>query len=122
MKQMSEAIASKYKISSWWVYQIWRGAHPLIDPKDIKLLSEEPDSLQQADPVECNIISGSKAKKTGGKKTKSKSVRISEAPPTQNKLPPISSEHLNMSKEDLDKFYEKEAGDDKKIQADMRRM
>ncbi|RIA97622.1 hypothetical protein C1645_813863 [Glomus cerebriforme] len=40
------------------VYQIWRDAHPPIDLKDIKPLSEEPGSTQQADPVECNIISG----------------------------------------------------------------
>jgi hypothetical protein len=77
MKRASEVMANKYKISTRWVYQIWRGAHPPIDPKDIKPLSEEPDSSQQADPVECNIISGSKIKKTGGKKPKSKSIHIS---------------------------------------------
>ncbi|CAI2196299.1 12323_t:CDS:2 [Funneliformis geosporum] len=45
-----EVMVSKYKISTWRVYQIWRGAHPLIDPKDIKSLSEEPGSYQQANP------------------------------------------------------------------------
>ncbi|RIA96404.1 hypothetical protein C1645_815432 [Glomus cerebriforme] len=58
MKRVLEVMANKYKISTWRVYQIWRDAHPPIDPKDIKPLSEEPGSTQQADPVECNIISG----------------------------------------------------------------
>ncbi|CAB4395260.1 unnamed protein product [Rhizophagus irregularis] len=42
MKQASEAIANKYKILTRWVYQIWRGTHPPLDSKDIKLISEEP--------------------------------------------------------------------------------
>ena len=67
-KQASEVMANKYKISIWRVYQIWRGAHSPIDPKDIKLLSEEPDSYQQANSVECNVISGSKVKKLKEKK------------------------------------------------------
>ncbi|POG56636.1 hypothetical protein GLOIN_2v1791782 [Rhizophagus irregularis DAOM 181602=DAOM 197198] len=58
MKQASEAMTNKYKISSQQVYQIWRGVHPQIDPKDINRFSEEPGSPQQADPVECNVISG----------------------------------------------------------------
>ncbi|RGB24989.1 hypothetical protein C1646_772348 [Rhizophagus diaphanus] len=45
--------------------------------KDIKLLSEKFSLTQQADPVECNIISGSKIKKTEGKKFKFKSIHIS---------------------------------------------
>ncbi|UZO29606.1 uncharacterized protein OCT59_023070 [Rhizophagus irregularis] len=57
MKRASEAMANKYKISSRRVYQIWRGAYPQIDPKDINQFSEEPGSPQQADPVECNVIS-----------------------------------------------------------------
>ncbi|CAB4391150.1 unnamed protein product [Rhizophagus irregularis] len=69
MKRASEAMANKYKISSRRVYQIWRGAHPQIDPKDINPFSEEPGSPQQADIVECNVISESKVKKAGGKKT-----------------------------------------------------
>ncbi len=77
-KRASEVMTNKYKISTQRVYQIWRGAYPLIDSKDIKLLSEESDSYQQADPMECNVIFRSKVKKTGGKKPKSKSVRISE--------------------------------------------
>ncbi|CAG8763220.1 2423_t:CDS:1, partial [Rhizophagus irregularis] len=42
MKQASEAMTNKYKISSQQVYQIWRGVHPQIDPKDINRFSEEP--------------------------------------------------------------------------------
>ena len=67
-KWVSEVMANKYKISSWRVYQIWKGAHLPIDPKDIKLLSKEPGSYQQVDPMECNVIFGSKVKKTGEKK------------------------------------------------------
>ncbi|CAB5354716.1 unnamed protein product [Rhizophagus irregularis] len=63
MKRASEAMANKYKISSRRVYQIWRGVHPQIDPKDINSFSEEPGSPQQADIVECNVISGSKLQK-----------------------------------------------------------
>jgi hypothetical protein len=74
MKRASETMATKYKISTQRVYQIWRGVHPQIDPKDIKPFSKEHDSDQQADPIECNVISESKAKKTGGKKSKSKSA------------------------------------------------
>ena len=46
MKRASEVMADKYKISSRRVYQIWRGAHPPIDPtedtvKDITSGSKE---------------------------------------------------------------------------------
>src|SRR6266511_225178 len=71
-KRASEVMTNKYKISTQRVYQIWRGAYPLIDSKDIKLLTEESDSYQQADTMECNVIFRSKVKKTGGKKPKSK--------------------------------------------------
>ena len=112
MKRASEAMANKYKISSRRVYQIWRGVHPQIDPKDINPFSEEPGSPQQADIVECNVISGSKVKKTGGKKTKSKSVRISESAVIQT---PLASKSLNISNEELEAFYEKEDKRDRKI-------
>ncbi|CAB4476465.1 unnamed protein product [Rhizophagus irregularis] len=112
MKRASEAMANKYKISSRRVYQIWRGVHPQIDPKDINPFSEEPGSPQQADIVECNVISGSKVKKTGGKKTKSKSVRISESAVIQT---PLASKSLNISNEELEAFYEKEDTRDRKI-------
>ena len=112
MKRASEAMANKYKISSRRVYQIWRGVHPQIDPKDINPFSEEPGSPQQADIVECNVISGSKVKKTGGKKTKSKSVHISESAVIQTLL---ASKSLNISNEELEAFYEKEDKRDRKI-------
>src|SRR5437773_12133541 len=99
-KRASEVMANKYKISTRRVYQIWREAHPPIDPKDIKPLSEEPGSYQQADPVECNVISGSKVKKTGGKKTKSKPVRASGLPVILTQLAPINSEGLNINDEE----------------------
>ncbi|GBB99516.1 hypothetical protein RclHR1_35460002 [Rhizophagus clarus] len=118
-KRASEAMANKYKISTRRVYQIWRGVHPPIDPKDIKPLSEKPDLFQQADPVECNVISESKAKKIGGKKPRSKTVRISESPANQTQLTPVSSEGLNISKENLNAFYEKEDIRDEKTKAEM---
>ncbi|CAB5202207.1 uncharacterized protein OCT59_013441 [Rhizophagus irregularis] len=122
MKRASEAMANKYKISSRRVYQIWRGAHPQIDPKDINRFSEEPGSPQQADPVECNVISGSKVKKFRGKKTKSKSVRISELPVIQTPLASISSKSLNISNEELKAFCEKEDKRGEKITEEMNRI
>ena len=112
MKRASETMANKYKILSQRVYQIWRGVHLQIDPKDINPFSEEPGSPQQADIVECNVISGSKVKKTGGKKTKTKSVRISESAVIQT---PLASKSLNISNEELEAFYEKEDKRDRKI-------
>ncbi|CAB5200421.1 unnamed protein product [Rhizophagus irregularis] len=94
-------MANKYKISTRWVYQIWRGAHLPIDPKDIKPLSEEPGSYQQADSVECNVISGSKNQLTS--------------------TSPEGSEGLNISREDLNVFYEKEAKKDEKNKAEVNR-
>ena len=123
-KRASEVMANKYKISSRRVYQIWRGAHPPINPKDIKPLSEEPGSYQQADLMECNVISGSKVKKTGGKKLKSKSVRISEPSITQNQPTPTSlegSEGLNISREDLNAYYKKEDTRNEKNKAEVNR-
>ena len=62
--------------------------------------------------MECNVISGSKVKKTGGKKTKTKSVRISESAVIQT---PLASKSLNISNEELEAFYEKEDKRDRKI-------
>ncbi|CAG8733372.1 11381_t:CDS:1 [Dentiscutata erythropus] len=126
MKRASEAMANKYKISTRRVYQIWRGVHPPTDPKDMFSIPKFPDSdqvrsgsldtdLLQPHYIESNIILGSKAKKTGGKKPKSKSAGISELSIIQNQLTPESSEILNISKEDLNAFYEKEAIRDEKI-------
>jgi hypothetical protein len=67
--------------------------------------------------LECNIITESKEKKTGGKKTKSKSVRISESPVIQIKLTPESSEGLKG--EELHAFYKNKAKRDEKIKADI---
>ena len=74
--------------------------------------------------MECNVISGSKVKKTGGKKPKSKSIRISEPFITQNQptsTSPEGSEGLNISREDLNAFYEKEAKKDEKNKAEVNR-
>ncbi|CAG8652311.1 9649_t:CDS:2 [Dentiscutata heterogama] len=53
-----------------------KSAYPPIDSKDIKLLLEETGSIQQADLIECNVISKKKIKKT--KKNKPKSIHISD--------------------------------------------
>jgi len=108
-------MANKYKISLRREYQIWRGAHPPIDLKDIKPLLEEPGSYQQVDPVECNVISGSKVKKTGGKKIKSKPIHASRLPVTPTQLAPINSESLNINDEELDAFMRKKLEEMKKI-------
>ena len=66
MKRASEVMADKYKISSWRVYQIWRGVHPPIDPTE--------DTVK-------DITSGSKGSQNQVKKTevkKTKSTHTSE--------------------------------------------
>ncbi|CAB4473744.1 hypothetical protein RhiirA5_380233 [Rhizophagus irregularis] len=110
MKRASEAMANKYKISTRRVYQIWRGTHPPIDPKDIKPISEEPGSYQQVDPVKCNAISENKVKKTGGKKPKFKSVSISEPTINQNQpIPGTKKEIISLteSSEDVLDLYKR---------------
>ncbi|CAB5296553.1 unnamed protein product [Rhizophagus irregularis] len=77
MKRASEAMANKYKISTRRVYQIWRGTHPPIDPKDIKPISEEPGSYQQVDPVKCNAISENKNQPIPG--TKKEIISLTES-------------------------------------------
>jgi len=58
-----------------------------------------------------------KMKKTRGRKSKTKSASVSELSIIENQLIPESSEILNISKEDLYAFYEKEARQDEKIKA-----
>ncbi|GBB85416.1 hypothetical protein RclHR1_11960004 [Rhizophagus clarus] len=122
MKRASEVMANKYKISTRQVYQIWRDAHPPIDPKDIKPLSEEPGSTQQADPVECNIISGSKIKKTRGKKPKSKSIHISNTKDlckNKNGIPEAKKEIISPteSSEDVLDLYKRTSSEIEKFRA-----
>jgi len=83
-----------------------------------------PPNISLENHSECDIVSDSKKKKTGGKKPKSKSVRISEPSITQNQLTstsPEGSEGLNISREDLNAFYEKEAKRDEKNKAEVNR-
>jgi len=82
-----EQLRKKFHVSTSRLYQIWRGqevgrvkwnysAVPLsYSSKNIIDRQDIPESLS-----ECNTIAESKAKKTGGKKTKSKPVRVSESP------------------------------------------
>ena len=80
--------------------------------------AENPN--RSTDPVsEEGVISGSKVKKTGGKKTKSKSVRISESAVIQT---PLASKSLNINNEELEAFYEKEDKRDRKITEEVNRI
>ena len=96
MKRASEVMTNKYKISSQWVYQIWRGVHLPIDPKEMvlyplidspldskKMVSTNADSFyrEKTDPHKSSstIIPENKAKKTGERNIKAKSVHISES-------------------------------------------
>jgi hypothetical protein len=144
MKRASEVMANKYKISSRRVYQIWRGDHPPIDPssssftgaslqdKDKKPSSEETVSLQQVEPTECNVTSGSKVKKNVGGETspkgtshRGKSSRTSELSDNQisSKLCMLIDQNLSKSAcsekpriddQELNALYEKEAKRSKK--------
>ncbi|CAG8744322.1 6722_t:CDS:2 [Rhizophagus irregularis] len=69
-------------------------------------------------PAECITVE-SKVKKTEGKKTKSKSVRISESAVIQT---PLASKSLNISNEELVAFYEKEDKRDRKITEEVNRI
>jgi len=69
-------------------------------------------------PAECITVE-SKVKKTGGKKTKSKSVRISESAVIQT---PLASKSLNISNEELGAFYEKEDKRDRKFTEEVNRI
>src|SRR3954470_9738476 len=88
-------MANKYKISSRRVYQIWRGVHPQIDPKEMvsypptdppsdskNMVSTNADlsHVEKTDPHKSpsSIIPENKAKKAGGRNPKAKSVRNSE--------------------------------------------
>jgi hypothetical protein len=75
---------------------------------------------RSTDPVsEEGVISGIKVKKTGGKKTKSKSVHISETAVIQI---PLASKSLNINNEELEAFYEKEDKRDRKIMEELNRI
>ena len=52
MKRASEVMANKYKISSQWVYQIWRGVHLPINPKE--MVSYLPTDLPSDKMVSTN--------------------------------------------------------------------
>jgi hypothetical protein len=150
MKRASEVMASKYKISSRRVYQIWRGVHPPIDPKEMvsgpdseKMVSTRFNASSNADspPIEktvssespsSTVASGNQAKKTGEKKCnepRSKSVRISEAsdaiPVRSIQSKPTrtcAEEPEGIHIEELRAFYEKGGMVDEKNKAEMKRL
>ncbi|GET62098.1 hypothetical protein GLOIN_2v1763803 [Rhizophagus irregularis DAOM 181602=DAOM 197198] len=97
-----EELRKKFHISTSRLYQIWRGRR-----QDIPAV-----------PAECITVE-SKVKKTEGKKTKSKSVRISESAVIQT---PLASKSLNISNEELVAFYEKEDKRDRKITEEVNRI
>ncbi|CAG8531966.1 17159_t:CDS:1, partial [Dentiscutata heterogama] len=106
---MKYAIASKYKISTRCVYQIWRGNYPLIDFREeilrsattIASLSEDSNhdankfdsaftilknkihdtkiSKSTDSASEENVVLDSKVKKTEGRKSRTKTVYVSDS-------------------------------------------
>ncbi|CAG8777333.1 36072_t:CDS:2 [Gigaspora margarita] len=108
IKQALEAIANKYKILT--------GRYP----KDIKLSSEETGSIQQADSIECNIISENKVKKT--KENKPKSIHISDAKDlckNNNKIPGTKKDIISSTKssEDVLELFKRTNNNIEKIRA-----
>src|ERR671929_1690696 len=49
MKRASEAMATKYKISTRRVYQIWRGEHPPIDTRYVTSWRDQREMVQISD-------------------------------------------------------------------------
>ncbi|CAG8583175.1 7533_t:CDS:1, partial [Dentiscutata heterogama] len=135
MKRASEAMASKYKISTRRVYQIWRGNHPLIDFREEALRSATSVASLSKDfnhdankfdsvftilenkihntkitkstdlASEENVVSDSKVKRTGGRKSKTKTVYVSDS---------ISS---IKSSEDVLDLYKRTSSEIEKIRA-----
>src|SRR4051794_13823925 len=66
-----------------------------------------PPNVSSENYSECDVISDSKKKKTGGRKLRFKSVRISEPSVIQTQPIPASSESLDIKQEDVDIHYEK---------------
>ena len=123
-----DQLRKKFHVSTSRLYQIWRGqevgrvewnysAVPLSYPSTNVIDKQDVPEVS----VECNIISGSKVKKTRGKKTKSKSIRIPESPVIQIPLTLVSSEGLNINDEELGAFYEKETRKEKINRSEMNR-
>src|SRR5688572_3983903 len=149
MKRASEVMANKYKISSRRVYQIWRGVHPPIDPKEMvsypptdppsdskKMVSTNAD-LSHGKKTDTHksssiIIPENKGKKTGGRNSKAKSVHISESPDViplgsiQTKPTLGNSAEGTQGKglhgEELRAFYEKGVKEDEKSKAETDRL
>ena len=147
MKRASEVMANKYKISSQRVYQIWRGVHPPIDPKEMvsypptdppsdKMVSTNADlsygkktDLHKSSSI---IIPENKAKKSEGRNPKVKSVHISESPDIiplrsiQTKPTLENSAEGTQGKglhgEELKAFYEKGVKKDEKSKAETARL
>ena len=151
IKQASEVMANKYKISSRWVYQIWRGVHPPIDPKEMvscpptdppsdskKMVSTNTEKTVPRETLGITIPEkipevSNKAKKTGGRNPRAKSVTISEPSTIQTKPSQgypaegtVSLDSLRANKglrgEDLRAFYEKDAKEDEKSKAETARL
>ena len=57
MKRALEVIANKYKISSQWVYQIWKGVYSPIDPKEMVScpLTDPPSDFKKIVSTNANL-------------------------------------------------------------------
>ncbi len=149
MKRASEVMANKYKISSRQVYQIWRGVHLPIDPKEIvsylptdplsdskKMVSTNADSFyrEKTDLHKSSsiIILENKTKKTGEKNPKAKSIHISESPNVallgsiQTKSASENSaegaQGKGLHEKELRAFYEKGVKEDEKSKVEIVRL
>ena len=121
-----EQLRKKFHISTSRLYQIWRGqevGRVEWNYSAVPLSYSSKNNIDRQDipeaPVECITIAESGEKKTGGKKTKSKSVHISGSPVIQI---PLASKSLNISDEELGVYYEKEDKRDRKFMEKVNRI
>lgn len=94
MKYASEVMAKKYKISTRRVYQIWRGAHPPIDPSEISDRSQKDNNKISNQPQEDNKISSQALYKLYEKESK-RDKKIIEA--IEAYAAPLSTTHCGGS-------------------------
>ncbi|RIA84442.1 hypothetical protein C1645_742317 [Glomus cerebriforme] len=121
-----EELRKKFHISTSRLYQIWRGqevGRVEWNYSAVPLSYSSKNNIDRQDIsetlAECITTAESKVKKAGRKKTKSKSVHISELPVIQT---PLTSKSLNISNEELGAFYEKEDKRDRKITEELNRI
>jgi hypothetical protein len=111
MKRASEVMANKYKISSRRVYQIWRGAHPPIDPSEgtVKdITSESKRSQNQEKKTEVKKTRFTHTSESSQFQSAQKGKEIS---PARGAVRDTKSKSTGIISDDhiLNAFYEREA-------------